>query len=171
MDALAPLLATLAGLLALAGAAKLRAPLAAALALDSIGIAAPTPAVRAIGLAEIALGVATIAAPSRLTAGLLALAYVLFAAVVARMASRAGGSVPCGCFGAGSFTATRAHAGFDLAAATFAALAVISPPPGVEEWFADPLAGVTIVAAVLCSVWLAYVAFTLLPATWGAPAR
>jgi hypothetical protein len=171
MDALAPLLAALAGLIALAGLAKLRSPLPAAFALDSIGVPVGERGVRVVGACELALGVLVLADPSPLSAALLALAYGVFALVIARLAGANSGAVPCGCFGEGSFTATRTHAWFDLGAAAIAAAAAPAPPPGPADWFGDPLQGIAACAAVACSVWLAYVAFTLLPATWGAPAR
>ena len=84
-------------------------------------------------------------------AALLAAAYVTFAVVVAGLARLHVDSVPCGCFGAGSFTATRAHVALNLLAAAVAAICALDPPAGPLDWFGDPLAGLAAVAAIACS--------------------
>ena len=171
MTALAPAFAVAAALVVVAGLAKLNAPAAAGLALDRLGLPGSTGAVRLIGSVEIGLGVGCLLAPGPLTAVALALAYAAFAVVVSRLVRLDADAVPCGCFGAGSFTATRAHAGLNALAATVAGICALAPPEGPLGWFADPLAGVAALAAVACSTWLAYVAFTLVPAAWGPQPR
>lgn len=171
MSALAPAFALIAALLVLAGVAKLRAPAAAAVVLFRLGLPSSTGLVRGVGLAEVALGTACLLAPGPLTAALLALAYACFAAVVAALARSASGAVPCGCFGEGSFTATRAHAAVDLLAAALAAAFAVAPGDGPLGWLSDPLAGSVALAAVGCSTWLCYVLFTAPPSIWGAAAR
>lgn len=170
MSALAPPFALLALLLALAGAAKLRAPAPAAAALFALGLPSRAALVRAIGLGELALGVAALAVPGPLTAAGVAAAYAVFALVVAALARSAPG-IPCGCFGEGSFTATRAHAGVDAGAAALATAFALDPAGGPLDWLADPLAGATALAAVACSAWLCWALFTAPPSVWGAPAR
>ena len=171
MTALAPAFAAAAALILVAGLAKLNAPAAAALALGRVGLPGSTGFVRLVGTLEVALGTACLLSPGPVSAALLGAAYVSFAFVVARLARLDAGSVPCGCFGAGSFTATRAHAGLNLGAAAVAAACAFDPPPGPLDWFADPLAGVAAVAALACSTWLAYVIFTLVPSIWTPEAR
>lgn len=169
MNALAPAFAAVAALALAAGLAKLRSPAPAGLALSRLGLPGSAPMVRLIGASEVAIGTACLLTPGPLLALLLAASYVAFAAVVMGLVRLEADSVPCGCFGAGSFTATRAHAFFDLVGAGIAAIGVLAPPSGPLEWFADPLAGAAAFAAVGCSVWLAYVIFTLVPTIWAAP--
>lgn len=174
MSVLAAPLALAAALLALAGLAKLRAPEATAVTLSRLGLPGWVPAVavaRLIGTVEVALASACLLAPSTASAGALALAYAAFALAMVALAAGEASSIPCGCFGAGSFEPTRAHAGFDLLAAVVALAAALNPPPGPLEWFGDPLAGVAAAAALACSVWLAYLIFTLVPNLWSAAAR
>ena len=183
MVALAPALAVIAGLLALAGAAKLRAPLPSRVALQGIGLPHSRTVVGAIGVSELSLGIWVALRPGPLNAALLAVAYLSFAAVVVAMirtnarravgterdVQGAGAAIPCGCFGAGSLVPGRGHVALNLLAASVAAAAVASPPPAPERWLAaDPLAGAVALAAVGCSVWLALVVFTLVPDTWKA---
>jgi hypothetical protein len=169
VTALAPAFALLALLLALAGAAKLRAPRPAATALFAVGLPSNPWLVRLIGLTELALGVACLTAPGTITAALLAVAYLAFAAFVAALARTSEG-VPCGCFGEGSFTATRAHAAADAAAAALAAAFALVPADGPLDWLGDP-GGWAAVAAVGCSAWVCWALFTAPPSIWGAPAR
>lgn len=170
MSALAPPFALLAVLLALAGIAKLRSPAPAASALFALGLPSRTWLVRLIGAGELALGVAALAAPGTVTAILIALAYAGFAAVVLMLARSAAG-IPCGCFGEGSFTATRAHAAVDAGAAVLAAVYAVDPAGGPADWLSDPLAGTAAIAAVACAAWLCWALFTAPPSVWGAPAR
>lgn len=170
MSALAPAFALLALLLALAGVAKLRAPGPAGAALFALGLPARDWHVRSIGAGEVALGVAALFAPGAATAALVALAYAGFALVVAALARTAAG-IPCGCFGAGSFTATRGHAAVDAGAAVLAAAYAAAPAGGPLDWLSDPLTGGVAIAAVACSAWVCWALFTAPPSVWGAPAR
>lgn len=170
MSALAPAFALLALLLALAGIAKLRSPAPAGAALFALRLPSASWIVRAIGAGEVALGLACLLVPGPLTAPLLALAYAGFALVVLALA-RTAADVPCGCFGEGSFTATRAHAAVDAVAAAIAAAFALAPASGPLDWLEEPLAGSVALAAVACSAWVCWALFTAPPSIWGAPAR
>jgi hypothetical protein len=170
MSVMAPLFALLALLIAAAGLAKLRSPAPAGAALFALGLPSGPGLVRAIGAAELVLGLAALLVPGTLTAALLAAAYAGFAVVVAALARSAPG-IPCGCFGAGSFTATRAHVAVDAGAAAIAAGFALDPAGGPLDWVSDPLAGVSAIAAVVCSAWLCWALFTAPPSIWGTPAR
>ena len=76
------LLLTAAGLLMLAGVVKLRTPEPTARALRGVGLPGPHVAVRALGLAEIGVGVAVVVAPN-VGAAPLAILYACFAAFLA----------------------------------------------------------------------------------------
>jgi hypothetical protein len=167
MSFLAPAFALLALLLLLAGVLKLRAPKPAAAALFAAGLPSSPLLVRAIGAAEVALGLACLLIPGALTGALLALAYAGFAAVVGLLARSAEG-IPCGCFGEGSFTATRGHAAADLLAAALAAAFAVDPAGGPADWLGDPFEGAVALAAVACSAWLCWALFTAPASVWGA---
>lgn len=149
---LLPLLAVAAGVVLLAGVLKLR-----------------VPGERLTGLAEVALGGAALAAPGRVTAALLALAYAVFAVVAARRAAEGAG---CGCFGAAEDEEPPGplHVGLDLLAAVACGLAVPWPPRSLG-WLLgqDPAVAAATLLALGASVWAAYLAFTVLPGLWRAP--
>lgn len=145
-ESLLPVLLAAAGLVALAGVLKLRS-------------GEPVH-----GAGELALGVAVVLVPGPVTAGALALAYLVFAGVTGYRARRGEG---CGCFGESPGEPAGAlHLAIDLALALAAGLAVLAPPPG--------LAGQPVgVAAVLllaagATTWALHLALTLLPGLWRA---
>jgi hypothetical protein len=165
--ALWPAYMTAAGVLALAGLAKLRAPEGAATALAGIGLWGRRGAARALGGGELALAGACIAAPGRTEAVILAFAYLAFAGTILRLrAARAGGS--CGCFGEAETPATLWHFGLNLAAAAVALAAVASPPPGWASVADHPAELVVAALGTAVAVALARLAFTDLPAAWDA---
>ncbi len=127
----APFLAA-AALLAVAGMPKLGDPLPLVRALRSTGLPAGRPLVRTVALAEVLLGAAAVVAPGRLTAALVALAYLLFTAFVGLVRHRGGVLSSCGCFGRADTPATPTHLVLTATlAAAAGAVAVQPPPPGV----------------------------------------
>jgi hypothetical protein len=164
-SALAPTFATAAALLVLAGASKLRSPLTARAALAAAGLPVGDVAARLLGAGELVLGAACLAWPTPLLAGSLAAAYLAFAAVVALLLRR-GGAVPCGCFGADAFSASRLHAAMDLVAAAVCLAAIAVRPPSIL-WLPDDVpTHVVLVLGVAGSTYLASMAFALLPGLW-----
>lgn len=87
-----------AGVLAAAGIAKLVDPLAARAALSAIGAPVPATVVRAIGGAELVVGLLALVLGGALPGLGVAVAYLGFAVVAWRMSSVQGIS-SCGCFG------------------------------------------------------------------------
>ncbi len=165
--ALWPAYMMVAGVLALAGLAKLRSPKTAAKTLAGMGLPGPAGAARALGAGELALAGACIAAPGRAPALLLATAYLAFAPAVLRLrAARAGGG--CGCFGEASAPAGLWHFGLNACAAAVALAAVASPPPGWAAASEHPGELAVAVLGVAAAVALAKLAFTAFPAAWGA---
>jgi len=158
--------ATVAGVLALAGLAKLRSPLSARRALAVAGLTSGKALARGIGTAELALAAVCLIAPGRATALALALAFLAFAAFLVRVMRAEAESVPCGCFGDDSLPVTRAHVGFDLIAAAVAAAAAIVPPVPLTEAGAGGVELAVLLIGVGCCVYLCYLIFTLLPSTW-----
>jgi hypothetical protein len=150
-----------------AGAGKLASPDGAHAALEAAGIRVPSGAVRVLGAAELAVGLVAICTPGTLTALLVALAYVGFAAFTVRLLRVAGGRVDCGCFGVSGSEVGKLHVALDVAAAAVAAVACLAPPPGAG-WIAARSPGIAIPLAIgtLGAVYAAYLAFTQLGAAW-----
>lgn len=164
-SALAPLFATAAALLVLAGASKLRSPLTARAALRATGVPVGDLAARLLGAGELALGAACLAWPTPLLAGCLAAAYLGFAAVVTQLLRR-GAAVPCGCFGADAFSASRLHAAMDLVAAAVCLAAVAVRPPSILSLAGDSPTRIVLVLGIAGATYLASLAFALLPGLW-----
>jgi uncharacterized protein YjeT (DUF2065 family) len=155
-------------LLVVAGCFKLRDPQAARGALEQLGLPAPVFAVRALGLCEVALGVLAGWRPETLTAALVAGAYGVFCLTTVRLLMVEGG-VDCGCFGAASTVASRAHAATCAAACGVAVLAALFPPGGVS-WLVTrtPLIAVTVTLGTITAAFAAYAVFTLFTPAWRA---
>lgn len=160
---IAPLVSVLAAVLVVAGLGKLRAPAAAADALRAAGLPSGALGARLAGVAEVAVGALALALPSRPALGAMAAVYAILACFAVRLLHTAGPVASCGCFGTDA-PPSRLHAGFDVAAAAIAALAVASPPPGLPELAAQaPLAGVGLVAGCAASAYAVTLILTHLP--------
>jgi hypothetical protein len=162
-EAIAPVVWTLACLLVVAGAAKLRSPGPAALALRGAGVAAGPLTVRLASGAEVAIGVWALAVPCTASMAALATAYLVFAGAIARM--RTAAVADCGCFGAGSFAPGRFHEALDLAAVGAATVAV-AVPPAAAVLERPPLEALALAAGVACAAVLLYALFTMFPRAW-----
>jgi hypothetical protein len=166
-EALAPVIWTLAGVLLLAGAGKLISPVPAARALAAAGLPGSPALVRLAGIAEIAIGIWALAAPSTAAMAALATIYLCFAGAVSRM--RQADVADCGCFGASSFEPTAGHLALNLIAAVVAFSAILAPPEAIGAVFdRAALEAVALGAAVLCCVFLSYLAYTVVPIAWNA---
>jgi hypothetical protein len=166
-EALAPAVWTLAGLLVVAGVAKLRDPGPTAAALSAIGMAGGRTRVRLVGACELAVAGWCLIDSGSAAMAALATIYIGFAGVISRM--RQAGVADCGCFGERSFEPGAAHLALNLCAAAIAVVAVVVPPPDLAAITArPPLEAIALACGVVCSVYLSYVAFTILPGAWGA---
>ncbi|SHG17658.1 hypothetical protein SAMN05443575_1585 [Jatrophihabitans endophyticus] len=172
-DLVAALCAAAALLLVASGAAKVARPQATTATVDSlVGRLLPRPrrrpllrvAARLVGVGEVAVGVVVLAVGGRPAAVLLAAAYLVFAAVAARLATAAD-PVSCGCFGRSDAPVGVPHVVLDLAAAAVAIAAIGAGLPAGGGLFDDGAAvavgGPLLVALV---TWSAYLAITALPA-------
>jgi hypothetical protein len=150
-----------AGLLVVAGLPKLADPLPLVPALRSAGMPGNRLLVRGFAAAEVAIGVWAVLAPGRLVAGLVAAAYVVFTAFIARVLTRGGVLGSCGCFGKPDTPATRTHLVLTAAAALVAGAVAVDPP--AEAWSA--VDGATLVTAGLAAVigFLAWQVMAVLP--------
>ena len=165
MDAITALYASAAVVLVIAGAAKVVRPATTAALMEMLGAvlrgSVPgTLLARALGLAEITLGITTLltdVAAFRVVVGVL---YVVFALAVWRAISV--GATSCGCFGRVDAPPTWLHVfgNLALAACSFGAVAGRSPLEVMED---QPAAGVGFVAAVGVLAGLELVALTALP--------
>jgi hypothetical protein len=166
---LAAPLATVAGLLALAGALKLRAPARGAEAYPAPGPALGLLSARLVGALELGLGVAVLLAPARILTALLAAAFAGFAAHTARLVLAAGGRADCGCFGEEGGAVAAGHVLLDLACAAVAIAAAVEPPRAIASLVADaPVLGAALVAGVAAAVYALFLAYTVLPDAWRA---
>ena len=167
-----------AALLVLAGLPKLRDPSSLVRALRSV-LPARTPSRglaggfgRALALGEVVLGTWALVAPSRLTGGLLALAYAAFSGFVALALRRGGVLASCGCFGRTDTPPTRTHLVVTALLALSGLLVALAPPGSAWSRIADhPATGAAAVGfAALVGV-LAYLAIAVLPSVTPAAVR
>jgi hypothetical protein len=158
-----------AGLLVVAGVPKVVDPLPLVRALRGAGLPAHRQVVRAFALAEVALGAWALLAPGRYAAGLVAAAYLVFTAFVARVLTRGGVLGSCGCFGKPDTPATRTHLALTgLAAVT--ALAVAFDPPAAA-WAVVDAPTVTTAGLAVVIGFLAWQVMAVLPTTSPAAIR
>ncbi len=162
--AIAPLFATAAALVVLAGASKLRSRDGARAALGSVGLPAGDLTVRLIGASEVGLGLVCLGWPGRASAAGLAAAYLAFALVIVLML-RGAVAVPCGCFGAASFSASKLHVALDLLAAGVCLAATATGVPGVLT-LAHGMSGLVLVLGVAGATYLSFLAFAVMPGLW-----
>jgi hypothetical protein len=146
-------------ILAVAGAAKLRAPQAAARAVDQ-----PAILIRAFAAGELVLAAVALVTASAWSALLMAVLYAAFAVLTLRLA-RAGAA--CGCFGAEQSPASPAQSMLSAALAAVAALSAVggAHPAG---WILQRSPS-TVVIAILGTIGVVYgivLAYSQLAQLW-----
>jgi len=161
-----------AGLLGVAGAAKVARPSSTVRALRAAalpgtatgeGLGAPV-AGRLLGVVEVAVAVAALALGGRATAGLVAATYAGFALFTARLLRTAGAGADCGCFGAETSPASSIHIVVNLVIAAIAGLAVAWPTRPLAGVLGDqPLAGLPFLGVTVVSGWLLFAFLTVVP--------
>ena len=117
----------LAGVLGLAGYAKLRRPGPSSVMLRAAGVPAARVAVRAVAIAELAVLAAALTLPGRVAGTVIAAAFACLTLGAAVGARRAGDRA-CGCFGGEDGTLGGRHVATDLLAAIAAAAAAGAAP-------------------------------------------
>jgi hypothetical protein len=121
-------------------------------------------AVRALGVAEVAAGLAAVVVGGRAGAAFVAFAYLAFAAFAARLARAGRRGVSCGCFGSSSAPVGPVHVWVDVALAVVGLGAIAAPTEGIVEVLRDtPWAGVPFAGFTLLLTWLLLVVLTVLP--------
>jgi hypothetical protein len=158
-----------AGLLVVAGLPKLADPLPLVRALRAAGMPGSRLLVRALAVAEVAVGTWAVVAPGRLVAWLVAAAYAGFTAFVVRVLRRGGVLASCGCFGKADTPATATHAVLTGAATLVAVVVALDPPS--HPW--QTVDGATIATAGLAAViaFLAWQVMAVLPTVTPAAVR
>jgi hypothetical protein len=165
--ALLPAFAAAAILLVIAGASKIASPYMAQASLSTAGLPAPLAGVRAIAVAELAIGTAALLDPSTLTALVAALAYGVFCLFTLRLLRMADEGIDCGCFGGAGSEVSRVHVALNTVAFAVCLAAAASPPPGPDWVFArSPLTAVTICVGVAAVAYASFLAFTVFPRAW-----
>jgi hypothetical protein len=153
--------AVVALVLIVAGAAKLRSPAAAAHA-----VGAPPPAIRAYGLAEVALGAWALLAAGPVASGLMAAAYAGFAALTVMLARQ---GAACGCFGSERAPASPIQSLLSGVLALVAAAGAIAGVHGAAWILQQPAAtAAVLVVGTVGAVYGVVLAYSELPLVWQA---
>lgn len=155
--------------LCVAAVAKLRAPEQAAAALAAIGLPDSVHLIRLFAVGEFALGAWAAVAPSRPVAIVMAALYGAFA-VFTIVLSRRGAS--CGCFGVSEVSASPLQAAISAALSLVCVYVAIDAAHGLS-WMLDraPLEALVLGLGIATAVFGTVVAYTELPAAWGAWSR
>lgn len=168
-DAIAPLCLLAAGLLIVAGVAKLARPRAAAQAMLDAGLPGSDLLARGVGLAEVSAGTWALVAPAAGGAVALAVVYLAFAGFLGYMLRAHPDAGSCGCAGAKAVPPSLLHLGLDLVAAGSAVAYALAQGPGAVTWLRSLGWGAVPVAAGLgLAGWLAVVVVTEVPTAWRA---
>jgi uncharacterized membrane protein YphA (DoxX/SURF4 family) len=167
-EALLPLLAMAAGVMLLAGVAKLRSPASTEEALGAFGLPQSAALARGVGTIEACIGGLCLIAPGPLAPGALALAYLTLAAAGGVHWLRGGRQAPCGCFGDSSAPIHLGHLALNIVCALVALAAAAQPPPVLRAILGQGLPAVVLLAGIGGSVYLIYALLTLLPDSWQA---
>ncbi len=170
MTVIAAPFAIAAGLVAVAGLAKLRDPTATAATLDVLGLPGGRVGVRLLGAFEVLLGAAAVIVGGWATATLLALLYLGFVVVVGVLIRR-DTSVGCGCFGRDDTPVTRVHLTVNCACTVLCAVAAgLGVAPLGDVLGDQPAAGIPMVTFVVSGVAMLVALLTIVPRL-DAPAR
>jgi hypothetical protein len=161
MSAFVGPLTMICGVLAVAGIAKTIAPRPTHQALTLLGLRTPMLGVRLLGVAEVALAIATVVFGGTILVALVGALHLGFAGVVLLLLRRPG-AASCGCFGSLDTPASGTHLGANLISAAVAFCAFDAP--GLASVLGDqPGGGVAYVVLVAAGTGSALAVLTLLP--------
>ena len=151
-------------LLVVSGVPKLTKPASTARALEAIGLPPSLNLGRAVGVAEIMVGVGAIAIGGRVLAGALALLYAGFAGFII-VGLRSSSVRSCGCFGSDDTPPSLLHLAIDLGAAAVGAILAARPIGDLAAVMGEtPWAGIPLLLLILIGTWLALIVLAILPA-------
>jgi hypothetical protein len=158
------ILAVGSALLLVAGAGKLRDPTNTRQVLRAMDLPSARATVRALAVAEIAIGGGALAFGSPLTAALVAVAYVLFACFIVVLRHRAGPTVSCGCFGSAAINPGITHVAVNVTIALGIAAGIAGGGSlNVSQVVDMSPAGAVYALGLAALIRLTYVALTVLP--------
>lgn len=156
MDVLTGAFQILALVIVVGGVAKIASPDGFSSLLRTLGLPSGRRLSQASGLIEVLLGTCALVYGGRIAAVLLAVAYSVFALVVA--AARRAGAASCGCFGAVAAAPSKVHVVVNAVSTAIALGAAIGGPAALSDVLADqPMWAVPYVLAVCTGVWLTVV--------------
>lgn len=165
-DVLTDPFAVAAIVVAVAGAAKLRAPGVAVRALAQLDVPAGSATVRVLAATEVALGMWCLIAPGGAAAVALACCYAAFSVISLLLARR---RASCGCFGEGDGPASVAQSLINVVLAAVCIAAAVRAPHGIGWIFAQPPGDAAVLAlGIAGSAYATVLAYTQLPIVWGA---
>jgi hypothetical protein len=164
LSLLAPPFFAAAILVVLSGLAKLRRPGPAIRALRSLRLPFGPWTVRAIGGAELLIGLMCLVAPSRPSAVALAVLYAAFAGFLVLVIGARVPGASCGCLGDHEAPPTFPHVLLNVVAVATAALVAVAPPQGIIAFSAgQPMLGLPFLLGTALIAYLAYLAAAFLP--------
>jgi hypothetical protein len=153
-----------AGLLLVAGVAKLLRPGPAARALSSAGLRGSPRIARVLGVVELIVGGACLVRPSRPFAWAMAVTYLAFAGFLSYLMVARVPEASCGCLGRREVPPSWLHVLLNLVAVVTATLAALDPSPGLPALVAKlPLYGVPFLIGGGALGYAAYLTVALLP--------
>lgn len=149
-----------------AAVAKLRSPAVAVRALAGARLPSRAGVVRGFAAAELAVGAWSLAAPSRVGAATVALAYAGFAGLSLVLARRA---ASCGCFGDTDAPASVAQSLISAILALVSFGAAVWPAHGLGWVLGRPASvALSLAIGILGAAYATVLVYTELPAAWSA---
>jgi hypothetical protein len=132
--------------------------------MGGVGLPTSIPLARALGVAEVVVGVAALTVDEPAAAWAVAALYAGFSGFVAVALRRGAWLQSCGCFGAIEVPPTPTHLVFDLVATVAAAAAALAGTPSLGSLAgAEPAEGVVLVVVTVIAAGLAVAVLTALP--------
>ena len=163
-DVLAPVFLLAAGLLVLAGAAKILRPDPTAQALLDAGLPGTLAAARVVGTVEVTVGAWASLAPAAGGAIVLGGLYLVFAGYLGFLLAARPDAGSCGCAGSTAVPPSRLHLALNLGASATGFAYATTEAPGVGSWIVSlGWAAVPVVFGLVVAGWLAVVAVTAAP--------
>jgi hypothetical protein len=168
-DVLAPVFFLAAGLLVLAGAAKILRPDPTAQALLDAGLPGTLAAARVVGTVEVTVGAWASLAPAAGGAIVLGGLYLVFAGYLGFLLAARPDAGSCGCAGSTAVPPSRLHLALNLGASATGFAYATTEAPGVGIWIVRlGWAAVPVVFGLVVAGWLAVVAVTAAPTAFRA---
>jgi len=166
---LAPVFFLAAGLLVLAGAAKILRPDPTAQALLDAGLPGTLAAARVVGTVEVTVGAWASLAPAAGGAIVLGGLYLVFAGYLGFLLAARPDAGSCGCAGSTAVPPSRLHLALNLGASATGFAYATTEAPGVGIWIVRlGWAAVPVVFGLVVAGWLAVVAVTAAPTAFRA---